>query len=90
MTPPRSPPADVRPAGGGIEIGAGEHESELVAAEPGGVVTLSHAAGQDAPELGQGLVARRVAEVVVHQLEVVDVDHEHCEYVHPRAARPDT
>ena len=61
---------------------------ELVSAVAGEGVALAQARLQPAGDLLQQLVARLVAEGVVHHLEVVDVDEEHGEAVVLVPARP--
>ena len=54
---------------------AGEDHGELLAADPADDVARADGGAQMVGELGQHLVADRVAEDVVHLLEVVDVEH---------------
>ncbi len=53
-----------------------EQDGELVAAEARRGVAGAHASGDAAPDLGQHLVADRVAERVVDRLEVVEVEEQ--------------
>ena len=57
----------------------GEHHGELVAADARHGVAAAHRALQALRDLAQQRVARGVAEPVVHQLEVVQVDEQHAE-----------
>ena len=59
-------------------------DRELVAAQPGRRVLGSHAPEQALRGRAQQLVARRVAERVVHVLEAVEVDQDHRHRVAPR------
>src|SRR5919106_3528386 len=59
-----------------LQVGLGQDEHELLAAVAGEGVDVADAAGDPAPELDQHLVAPLVAEAIVDQLEVVDVQHE--------------
>ena len=52
----------------------GDHNRELVAAEPEDLLVRADRAQEDAGERREHLVARRVAEGVVDLLEVVDVE----------------
>jgi hypothetical protein len=56
--------------------GAREHERELLAAEPGRLVTVIARRAQDLGEAPQHVVARVVAERIVDALEVVEVEHQ--------------
>ena len=58
----------------------GEH-AELVAAEPGDGVLLANRRVQRAGDVAEKVVARVVPEAVVHELEAVEVEHEHREAV---------
>ena len=58
----------------GLDVG--EQEEELVAALPGDRVGLADGRAEPLGDGAQQLVARRVAEVVVDELEVVEVDEE--------------
>ena len=60
---------------GGIEVG--EQHQELVAALTRHQVGLPRARAQTVGELGQQQVAGVVAERVVHELEVVEVEEDH-------------
>ena len=55
-----------------------EEHAEFVAAKPRENVIRAHARLQDAGDLAQQLVARRVAAGVVHDLELVTVYVNHC------------
>ena len=61
----------------GVAVEVGEQEHELVAAVAGEQVGGAAAAGEARGDLAQQLVARGVAERVVDDLEVVEVDVEH-------------
>ena len=56
--------------------GLGQHQRELLAPQPGGEVRAAGEAGHLPGEALQHLVAARMAEPVVHPLEVVEVGHE--------------
>ena len=60
---------------GGL-AGAGQHERELLAAEPRGHVGVARGRPQHLGEAPQDVVAGVVAERVVDALEVVEVDHQ--------------
>ena len=55
-----------------------QHERELLAAVARERVALAGHVTQARGEHAQCLVARGVAQCVVHLLEVVEVDHDHC------------
>ena len=57
--------------------GVFEEDGELVAAEPSGGVAGAEAGTQPIGHDPEQLVARRVPEAVVHELEVVEVDERH-------------
>ena len=72
----------VEDALGHLDHGAGvgrvlEEHRELVAAEPGGGVAGAQAAAQAVGHRAEELVAGAVAEAVVDELEVVEVDEGH-------------
>src|SRR5581483_5143406 len=56
-------------------VAAGENEQELFPAVAKRQVLVADASSQEGAECSQHLIARIVAERVVHPLEVVDVDH---------------
>ena len=57
-----------------VQVAVGEHERELVAADPEPAVPSPHVAGQDPGGRDEQRVARRVPLRVVELLQVVDVD----------------
>ena len=59
-----------------VEVGAGQQDGELVAAQPRDQVAGPHAAGEQRGDLSQRLVAAGVAVAVVDLLEVVDVEED--------------
>ena len=61
---------------GALEVGAGQHHRELLAAVAGGRVDVARALAQDASDLAQHDVALLMAVGVVDALEVVDVEHD--------------
>ena len=63
----------------------GQHDDELVAAEPRHQVALAHRAPQPARDLAQRLVTRRVPVRVVDRLEAVEVEHQQPDRPRPRA-----
>ncbi len=67
------PPGDRR---GVVGVGIEQHDAELVPAEPEHLVRRAQRALSGGAELGQQLVADRVAEGVVDLLEVVEVDEQ--------------
>ena len=58
-------------------VDAGQEQRELVAREPGHGVAQANAGGEPLGHRLQKLVARRVAEGVVHGLEPVEIDEHH-------------
>src|SRR5213594_2740386 len=58
-------------------VGAGQQDRELVSAETRDRVRRAQARREARSDLLQQLVAHRVAEAVVHRLEVREVHHEH-------------
>ncbi len=60
-----------------VALEVGEQEEELVAAHPRHEVGLARRLTQPFGELPEHLVAGLVTERVVHELEVVDIHHEH-------------
>ncbi len=65
-----------------------QHDDELVATEPGEHVVVADDAAQAAGHRAQQLVADAVAEAVVHDLEVVEVDEQHGNRRWRRAVEP--
>ena len=62
--------------GGGVVVRVGDHQ-EFVAAKARQQARVAHAVLQPARGVHQHVVARRVAQQVVHQLEAVQVDVDH-------------
>ena len=69
----------------GAVLEVGQHEHELVAAEPGHEVALTHAAPQPGGHLAQRRVPGRVPARVVDGLEAVEVEHHHADRARARA-----
>ena len=67
---------------------AGEHERELLAAEPDGDVVLARAGAQQVGEAAEHVVAGRVPERVVDALEVVEVADRERDPAAPRRSSP--
>ena len=67
------PPRDGQP---GLDVGAGQHDGELVAADPERPVATTDGAQRDTPDRSEEFIAHRVAVLVVDLLEVVDVDEQ--------------
>ena len=67
----------------GVLVGAkiGEEDNELVSAHAADGVGLAHAGFESFGDLAEDGVSGLVAEGVVHAFEVVEVDHEDCEFV---------
>ena len=60
-----------------LAVGPPQQHHELLAAEPADEVVVAHLVAQRRGDGGEHLVADEVAEAVVDQLEVVEVEHEH-------------
>ena len=54
----------------------GQSAEELVAADPGDHIRVTHQSLQSFRRLDQDMITRRVAVGVVHRLEFVEVDHD--------------
>ena len=76
-------------APGAGRIGLLDEDAELVSAEPGRRVLQPQAGSDPLRHGGQELVSGRVAEAVVHDLEVVEIDEEDGELARPGDDHPE-
>src|SRR5436309_2794669 len=67
-----------------------QEESELVTAEPGYCVAGAQSGAQPARNFDQHLIACRVAEAIIDNLEVVQVEEHHCDIGASAAGRVDS
>ncbi len=83
---PRDDPRGDRAQHGGVAA-PGHHQQEFVPAQPRGAVLGPGLIAQDAADMGQHLIARRMSQRVVDRLEMVKVHVQHAKR-RPGRAQP--